>query len=246
MRGLVLASARVENGLTSSDAGRLAAHRALSLLLGRSSVAIDNWDICRDRNGKPVFCVPGASVVIPALAITHAGDLAIAAVSQGARVGLDLEWRRPRAPSARRRLAALSNEEAVLESTSFEVLWTIHEAMFKATEQVFVSSQPRVVGVMAECPSALCGWWAATLFTDPLTFVNPLWVMSVVALPYRALCAVGEWAASDPLFGESHAQSWKHAPPDWRLQAAMPSSRSAEVDTTSQRARRAGLVVNEP
>ena len=115
----------------------IAAHAALRRILGAAIGARpEQLSIQSERHGRPVLAHQGA----PHFSLSHSGKAAMIALCPTARLGVDLEQRRPR-PKARRlveRLFAPAERDLLLPlpaaafDAGFSRLWVLKEAYIKA------------------------------------------------------------------------------------------------------------------
>ncbi|NYZ63496.1 4'-phosphopantetheinyl transferase family protein [Luteimonas deserti] len=110
----------------------------LALELDRPDAALD---LTRDPRGRPALRIdgrpPGAA---PDVNWSHSGGLLLAALGDGVRVGVDVEWLRPRPQAmalARRfftpgEAAALARMAPAAAEAAFVRLWCAKEAVLKA------------------------------------------------------------------------------------------------------------------
>ena len=110
-----------------------------AILSGRLRCRNEHLSFGVSRNGKPFAKVRGARSPI-SFNVSHSGDHGLIALGPAARVGVDVEERRPRrdldqlieavmGPEERRELAALEGTERL---RGFYRIWTLKEALTKA------------------------------------------------------------------------------------------------------------------
>lgn len=114
-------------------AGRVAAKRAVSEWLAEqgSRLAVYEIEVLNESSGRP-FCRLPLGAVGPEISISHAGGLAVCALSDGGPIGVDCE---PIAPKTAGTLALVaSGEELARAGASPEAqtrLWCAKEAVLK-------------------------------------------------------------------------------------------------------------------
>jgi 4'-phosphopantetheinyl transferase len=116
--------------------GSLLAHAALRALLARQT-AQRRWDFLFDSTGKLRVKAPGRAIAVEA-SVAHTKDMIACAVSHIGPVGIDVEAHRARAHQAIARYGFGPRERAAVArhgATAFYRIWTLREAMGKATGQ---------------------------------------------------------------------------------------------------------------
>lgn len=153
--------------------GRAVAKLALGKLLGRApcEVRLDaSCPHCGAEHGKPRM--PGSGLE---LSIAHAGDRVAVAISEGAPVGVDVEWIARHDGRGDLPLEALTSGErrilaalpAASRTVGFLHYWTRKEAVLKATGHG-LAIDLRNVGVSAPAePPRLERWTAAAALPAP-------------------------------------------------------------------------------
>ncbi len=100
----------------------------------------DTLDLRRDARGRPSLRLEGAAGPAPDVNWSHSGALLVVALGEGVRVGVDVEWLRPR-PQAmalaqrfftRDEAAALARLPPETADLAFVRLWCAKEAVLKA------------------------------------------------------------------------------------------------------------------
>jgi 4'-phosphopantetheinyl transferase len=96
-----------------------------------------SWRILRDPLGAPHLAAEGLTTPAPFVSLSHSGDLVACAISNRARLGIDIERIRPD-----RQVAALAGaafgpaEAAAVEAAGIDAfyrIWTLREALAKAS-----------------------------------------------------------------------------------------------------------------
>ena len=141
---LVEASALIECWSTSQDRaeirpGRgagssLLARAALRALLARNT-GREDWRIVRGTFGKP-FVIAASGEPGPEVSLSHSGGTIAVAMARAGAVGIDIEQHRPRDFAALAGQAFGPEEQAevaVHGEDAFYRIWTLREAMSKAT-----------------------------------------------------------------------------------------------------------------
>lgn len=145
LEGCVLAldpeeRARADRFVRPADRDRfISSHAALRAVLGTAlDLPPPDLRFSRDRSGRPVLVEPSGRGLD--FNLSHSGDLAVIGSVRGARIGVDVEVRRP-LPDALRiaRSHFACDEVASLEALAphcregaFFALWTAKEAVVKA------------------------------------------------------------------------------------------------------------------
>lgn len=132
--------ARADRFLRPDDRNRfIASHAALRVVLG-AALAMPPADLrfARDGAGRPVLAEPAGRGLD--FNLSHSGDLAVIGLVRGARIGVDVEARRPlpdalriaRSHFARDEVASLEALTPHRREDAFFALWTAKEAIVKA------------------------------------------------------------------------------------------------------------------
>ena len=108
----------------------------LALELDRPDAALD---LTRDARGRPALTIDGRSAG-PDINWSHSGALLLVALGDGVRVGVDVEWLRPRPQAmalaqrffAPGEAAALAGMAPAAAEAAFVRLWCAKEAVLKA------------------------------------------------------------------------------------------------------------------
>jgi 4'-phosphopantetheinyl transferase len=112
----------------------LLARAALRALLAKNTGRTD-WQIVRSPLGKPFVVTPSGSPG-PAISLSHAGATVAVAMAEVGALGIDIEQHRPRdfaAIAAQAFGSAERAEVAASGTAAFYRIWTLREAMAKAT-----------------------------------------------------------------------------------------------------------------
>ena len=174
-------TARADRFLRDEDRARfIASHAALRLVLARTlatEAAALNYR--RDVRGRPFLAGPGGDLDFN---LSHSGDCALIGLVQGARIGVDVEVRRPlpdalriaRAHFAPDEAEALAAHPPFAREEAFFTLWTRKEAVVKASgvglsgslaafSVTVPPSAPRLLRPASECTA----WTLATIAACP-------------------------------------------------------------------------------
>jgi len=132
--------ARANRFLRSADRDRfIASHAALRLVVGAElGVPPDVLRFDREEGGRPFVAGPASNGFD--FNLSHSGDLAVIGCVEGARIGVDVEARRPLPDALRIARSHFASEEASALAAlppedregAFFALWTRKEAVVKA------------------------------------------------------------------------------------------------------------------
>lgn len=117
---------------------RLMVRVLLRAILARHyPVPTQSWRILRDPLGAPHLAANGLTTPSPFISLSHSGNLVACAISNRARLGIDIEQIRPDRPIAALAGAAFGPTEAAAVDAAgidaFYRIWTLREALAKAS-----------------------------------------------------------------------------------------------------------------
>ncbi len=175
---------RAARFLRATDRWRfITSHAALRLLLGQAlALPPATLAFAREPGGRPVLVGPGEGALN--FSLSHSGDHALVGYVTGARIGVDLETRRPLPDALQIARGHFADDEvaalAALPPQAFEAaffgLWTRKEAVVKALGaglalplSAFSVTVPPTPARMVREPGAGEGWTLATIPTPPGT-----------------------------------------------------------------------------
>lgn len=133
-------TARADRFLRDEDRARfIASHAALRLVLARAlATQAATLGFRQDAKGRPFLAGAGGDLDFN---LSHSGDCALVGLVRGARIGVDVEVRRPLSDALRIARAHFAPDEAESLATlpspareeAFFALWTRKEAVVKAS-----------------------------------------------------------------------------------------------------------------
>lgn len=204
-------AARADRFQRDEDRARfIASHAALRLVLGRA-LRVDPAAVMvrAGTTGRPILAMPAGGLDFN---LSHSGDVALIGHVRGARIGVDVEVRRPLpdalriarshfAPDEARALAALP---AASREAAFFELWTRKEAVVKATgaglssplAAFCVSVPPAPPRLLAGAPSRE-GWTLAAITACPGAAATAAVTATDTAIRTEHL--PGDWADHFPV-----------------------------------------------
>ena len=146
----------------------LAALRALLFAVTRRT----DWIVVRSPFGKPSVTPTGGQTG-PSVSLSHTAGLIAVAVAQGGEIGIDVERHRPRdfAALADQAFGPVEQQEvAAAGQEAFYRIWTVREAMAKATGDglaLVLNRYDLADGVASDRPNEREGWTLLHLLPEP-------------------------------------------------------------------------------
>lgn len=116
-----------------------------ALLSRRTGISPQAWLMRRDENGRPSVHAEGGSEIHVEMSMAHSGDLAVAAITDLGRIGIDIEnCEPPRDFAELASVFGIAERQAVQHggAGAFYRIWTLREALAKASGRGF----PAVLG----------------------------------------------------------------------------------------------------